>query len=351
MAGVKSALCSAAAVVLGACAPYAASRLGLSGLPFEVPRDFLDGNSGRLAEFFAAANPLFAAVLLYGFSLAAFLVSGARGRTPTVAARILAAAVATHAAGAGVAAFLCGGMPPLDAPEIAVFMGIAAAVLGLLLYAKNRGAECGASGASAGLLSLLVANADGAVGSVAASFDSNLLFWTYYAAVVAGFGGSFLCGFAATFRIAANPLSRGNFGIATGDTAKTAYGLQCFSLFFLLAGTMLGGIWSDCVWGRFWSWDSREIGVFAVILWTAAATHARRFKLLSDRGYLGMAVLGNALCAWAVFGIGSAASHSVGEGRIGLYLWAFAGLEFAAWLLTFYKYAEKRGTGDKKSLN
>ena len=104
MAGVKSALCSAAAVVLGACAPYAASRLGFSGLPFAAPRDFLGGNSGWLSEFFAAANPLFAAVLLYGFSLAAFLVSGARGRTPTVAARILAAAVAAAVAAAPVAA-------------------------------------------------------------------------------------------------------------------------------------------------------------------------------------------------------------------------------------------------------
>lgn len=349
MAGVKSALCSAAAV-LGACAPYAASRLGFSDLPFAMPQDFIGGNSGRLAEFFAAANPLFAAVLLYGFSLAAFLVSGARGRTPTVAARILAAAAAVHAAGAGASVFLCGGMPPLDAPEVAVFIGVAAAVLGLFLYAKNRGAECGAAGAASGLLSLLVANAVGAGGS-AAAFDSNFLFWTYYAAVVAGFGGTFLCGFAATFRILANPLSRGNFGIFTADTAKTAYGLQCFSLFFLLAGTMLGGIWSDCVWGRFWSWDSREIGVFAVILWTAAATHAKRFKLISDRGYLGMAVLGNALCAWAVFGIDSAAFGSVAGGRIGLYLWAFAGLEFIAWLLTFYKYAEKSGAGDKKSLN
>ena len=202
-----------------------------------------------------------------------------------------------------------------------------------------------------GLLALLAANAERAGGSVAAAFDSNLLFWTYYAAVVAGFGGTFLCGFAATLRIVSNPLSRGNFGISTGGTAKTTYGLQCFSLFFLLAGTMLGGIWSDCVWGRFWSWDSREIGVFAVILWTAAATHAKRFKLLSDRGYLGMAVLGNALCAWAVLGIDSAASNSVGGGRIGPYLWAFAGLEFAAWLLTFYKYAEKSGSDDKKSLN
>lgn len=348
MAGVKSVLCTALAVILGACAPYAAAHFGCADLPFAVPHDFVGENSGRLAEFFAAANPLFAAAILYGFSLAAFFFSCVWGKIPTAALQILAVAVAVHAAGAGASTFLCGGMPPLDAPEAAVFIGIAAAVLGLVLYAKRRGSECGAAGASAGLLALLVANADGVGGSVAAAFDSNLLFWTYYAAVVAGFGGTFLCGFAATFRIAANPLSRGNFGIFTGDTAKTAYGLQCFSLFFLLAGTMLGGIWSDCVWGRFWSWDSREIGVFAVILWTAAATHAKRFKLISDRGYLGMAVLGNALCAWAVFGIDS---ESVGGGRIGLYLWGFAVLEFAVWLLTFYKYAEKSGSCDKKSLN
>ena len=31
-----------------------------------------------------------------------------------------------------------------------------------------------------------------------------------------------------------------------------------FFLFFSLVGTVLGGIWADQSWGRFWEWDAKE---------------------------------------------------------------------------------------------
>ena len=41
------------------------------------------------------------------------------------------------------------------------------------------------------------------------------------------------------------------------------FGITCFSLFFSLVGTVLGGIWADQSWGRFWGWDAKENGALA----------------------------------------------------------------------------------------
>ena len=37
--------------------------------------------------------------------------------------------------------------------------------------------------------------------------------------------------------------------------AKMVYGIVCFATLFSFTGTVLGGIWADQSWGRFWGWD------------------------------------------------------------------------------------------------
>ena len=52
---------------------------------------------------------------------------------------------------------------------------------------------------------------------------------------------------------------------------KTIYnsllGITLFALFFTLFGTILGGIWADQSWGRFWGWDPKENGALLIVLW------------------------------------------------------------------------------------
>ena len=53
------------------------------------------------------------------------------------------------------------------------------------------------------------------------------------------------------------------------------YGITCFSLLFSLVGTILGGIWADQSWGRFWGWDAKENGALLIVIWNALLLHAR----------------------------------------------------------------------------
>ncbi len=53
------------------------------------------------------------------------------------------------------------------------------------------------------------------------------------------------------------------------------YGTLCFAIFFSFVGTVLGGLWADDSWGRFWGWDPKENGALIIVLWNALVLHAR----------------------------------------------------------------------------
>ena len=45
------------------------------------------------------------------------------------------------------------------------------------------------------------------------------------------------------------------------------FGITLIALFFTLFGTILGGIWADQSWGRFWGWDPKENGALLIVMW------------------------------------------------------------------------------------
>jgi cytochrome c biogenesis factor len=82
-----------------------------------------------------------------------------------------------------------------------------------------------------------------------------------------------------------------------------AYGVVCFALFFSFIGTVLGGIWADQSWGRFWGWDPKENGALLIVLWNAIILHARWGGYARDRGIMAMAIFGNVITALSWFGV------------------------------------------------
>lgn len=56
---------------------------------------------------------------------------------------------------------------------------------------------------------------------------------------------------------------------------RSVYGMVCLTLILSLVGTVLGGIWANDSWGRFWGWDPKENGALMIVLSTLAILHAR----------------------------------------------------------------------------
>ena len=68
-------------------------------------------------------------------------------------------------------------------------------------------------------------------------------------------------------------------------------------------GTVLGGIWADQSWGRFWGWDPKENGALMIVIWNALVLHARWAGMVKQRGVAVLAVAGNIITAWSWFGV------------------------------------------------
>ena len=56
---------------------------------------------------------------------------------------------------------------------------------------------------------------------------------------------------------------------------RVAYGFIAAGLFQALVGTVLGGIWANYSWGRFWGWDPKENGALMIVLMCLVILHAR----------------------------------------------------------------------------
>ena len=67
-------------------------------------------------------------------------------------------------------------------------------------------------------------------------------------------------------------------------TYRTMFGTLALGLTFSFIGTMLGGIWADQSWGRFWGWDPKENGALLIVLWCAILFHARMGKMIGPFG-------------------------------------------------------------------
>ena len=81
------------------------------------------------------------------------------------------------------------------------------------------------------------------------------------------------------------------------------YGVVCFAMFFSFIGTVLGGLWADDSWGRFWGWDPKENGALLIVLWNALVLHARWGGIVKARGLAVLVVFGNIVTAWSWFGV------------------------------------------------
>ena len=145
-------------------------------------------------------------------------------------------------------------------------------------------------------------------------------FWlsTHVVCISIGYAATFvagLLGFAYIIGLLVTP------AFATKETRRVftnvIYGTVCFGLLCSFFGTVLGGLWGDDSWGRFWGWDPKENGALMIVLWNAVVLHARWGGLVRDRGLAALAVLGNVVVLWSWKGVNA----------MGVGLHAYAGTE------------------------
>jgi len=267
------------------------------------------------------------------------------------------------------------GRPPVtNLYSSAIFIGWGACVLGLVLERVYRVGLGSAVAGLAGFVTLLIAH-NLAIGGdtmemMRAVLDTNFWLATHVVTITLGYSAMFIAGALAIAYIllgvftpllakvlgekevkmvrasgaAVGAVVGGVVGAAVGGVVATAatktsngtqlgvalskmvYGIVCFATFFSFIGTVLGGIWADQSWGRFWGWDPKENGALLIVIWCAITLHARWGKIIKERGLMLMAIFGNVVTAFSWFGV-----NMLG---IGLHSYGFMDAAFK-WLMLF----------------
>jgi hypothetical protein len=107
------------------------------------------------------------------------------------------------------------------------------------------------------------------------------------------------------------------------------------AVLLLAAGTILGGLWADVSWGRFWGWDPKEVWALISLLVYLAILHGRYAGFFGNFGLAAGSVLGATAIAMSWYGVNfvlGAGLHSYGFGDSAQGQWYVAGVIFVNWL-------------------
>ncbi|MFZ5829246.1 MAG: cytochrome c biogenesis protein CcsA [Planctomycetota bacterium] len=105
-----------------------------------------------------------------------------------------------------------------------------------------------------------------------------------------------------------------------GLLAQHTYRATQVAVLLLAAGTILGALWADIAWGRFWSWDAKEVWALISLLVYMVILHGRHVGWFGDFGLALSSVLGATAIIFAWYGVNfvlPGGLHSYGRGAGG----------------------------------
>jgi ABC-type transport system involved in cytochrome c biogenesis permease subunit len=219
--------------------------------------------------------------------------------------RLLVACFILHTLALGYRMWLHGRPPVTNLYSSGIFVAWGAVALGIMLERVWKNGIGAAATGITGFVSLIVAHNLGLSGednleSVRAVLDSNFWLATHVTIVTLGYSATFVAGLLGALHLALRAFKQDyNWG---DSVARAAYGILAFAVLASFIGTMLGGIWADQSWGRFWGWDPKENGAILIVIWCAICLHARWGGLVRREGLMQLLVFGNIVTAWSWFG-------------------------------------------------
>jgi cytochrome c-type biogenesis protein CcsB len=242
------------------------------------------------------------------------------------------------------------GRPPVtNLYSSAIFIGWGCVVLGLFLEYIYQNGVGSVVGAITGSLSLVIAHYLAQSGDtlemMQAVLDTNFWLATHVTCITLGYTATFMAGFLGIAFVLLGPIHylhnrfprlfpqqfmKNNPNLLAPNIIQNLnrmiYGVVCFATLLSFTGTVLGGIWADQSWGRFWGWDPKENGALLIVIWNALILHARWGGMVKAPGIAVLAILGNIVTSWSWFGVN----------MLGVGLHSYGFMEGAIfWLLTF----------------
>lgn len=271
---------------------------GMKRIARDIGREIL---YNRLAPFTAAA-------WCYGLSLLSILLSflAFSKWLRHLAFALLAAGLGLQALGIVLRMTITGRPPVTNLYETFLFVAWVGAILGALLELASKRSLGILSGSVGGFVFLLISGRyaleGDTMGMLAAVLDTNLWLAVHVVTVTMGYAGCLVAGVIGHVYIV-QTLTRPRASDLLASTYRALYATLAFGLVFTFLGTVMGGIWADQSWGRFWGWDPKENGALLIILWVAILLHARKAGIIGRLGLAAGGVVSIITVVLAWFGV------------------------------------------------
>ena len=281
---------------------------------------------------FSTMEPFYKASVIYVLALVLALLSwfNLSDWLRRSAFYLIGLAWVIHTTGLVFRMYLEGRPPVTNLYSSAIFIGWAAVILGMVLEKIYRDGIGCVVASFTGFVTLIIAHNLALSGDtmemMRAVLDTNFWLATHVVTVTLGYASTFVAGFLAIIYILRGVFTTTLSEPTAKSLARMVYGIVCFATLFSFVGTVLGGIWADQSWGRFWGWDPKENGALLIVLWNATILHARWGGLVRERGLMNLAVFGNIVTSFSWFGV-----NMLG---IGLHSYGFTDAAFK-WLILF----------------
>lgn len=194
----------------------------------------------------------------------------------------------------GIAVLVCFVMERMTKHQVGLAVGLAIGAAGMFLASRYELHEAATQGDT--------------MGGLVAVLNTNFWLATHVVTVTMGYSAGLLAAVLGHVWIVRRLIAgaKAGGGALTPDQraslnslGKMVYGVVCFGLLFSVVGTILGGVWANDSWGRFWGWDPKENGALMIVLFELAIVHARLGGYVKHFGIAIMAVLGGAVVAFS----------------------------------------------------
>lgn len=217
------------------------------------------------------------------------------------------------------------GRPPVsNMYESVIWVASGALVFGMLFEWLQQRRFMLAGGGAVAALSLIVADLGAAVldpslQPLQAVLNSNFWLIVHVLTITLSYAAFFLAFALGDMGLIC--VLRGSAKDRVDELALGAYRAIQVGVVLLAAGTILGGVWADKSWGRFWGWDPKETWAFIALMGYLALLHARLIGWVRSVGFLAGSVVAFSLVLMAWYGVNyvlGAGLHSYGFGAGGV---------------------------------
>jgi cytochrome c-type biogenesis protein CcsB len=256
------------------------------------------------------------------------------------------AAFLIHTYGFAIRVYLAGRPPVSNMYESVVWVSWGAVIFAMMFEVMYRRRFLLVAGCSVGVLCLVAADLapsilDSSIQPLEPVLRSNLWLTVHVLTITISYSAFFLAW--ALSNLGLFFVFRGDKPTAdrVRELSQSVYRALQVGVVLLAAGIILGGIWADYSWGRFWGWDPKETWALIALLGYLAMLHGRLVGLLQNFGMMVASVVAFNLVIMAWYGVNyvlGAGLHSYGFGAGGVqYVSAFVLLNliyvgYVAWV-------------------